>query len=116
MNPDDDLRKLFATLRERDLRDAPAFAAAATRRAPSPRRWRGPALRWAIAAAAIASLAIVLARPLRRAAPAQSLSAWRAPTDFLLKTPGFEMLTLGPRWPPLPAAPGRLPSERRRSS
>lgn len=113
MSPDDDLRKLFATLRERDLGATPGFAAP---RAPAPRRWRGSAVRWAIAAAAVASLAIILGRPARQEAPVPSLSAWRAPTDFLLKTPGFEMLTLGPGWPPLPAAKGRPPSERRRSS
>ena len=113
MSPDDDLRKLFATLREGDLRAAPAFDAP---RAPAPRRWRGSAARWAIAAAAVASLAILFWRPARQVAPVPSLSAWRAPTDFLLKTPGFEMLTLGPRWPPLPASKGRPPAERRRRS
>lgn len=113
MNPDHDLRKLFATLRERDLRDVPAFVPPP--HAPAPRRWRGAAVRWAIAAAAATILAILLGRPARQQAPVPSLSAWRAPTDFLLKTPGFEMLTLGPRWP-APAAKGRPPSERRQPS
>lgn len=114
MSPDDDLRRLFATLREGDRRDVPAFVA--PQRAPAPRRWRSAALRLAVAAAVMAALTFVLGRPARRAAPVPSLSAWRAPTEFLLKTPGLEMLTLGPRWPPPAASKGRPPSERRRAS
>ena len=67
--------------------------------------WRGPfAPRWILATAAIAGIAAVVLM-LSRGTPrvnvpdesTVSLSTWRAPTDFLLQTPGRDLLATVPR-------------------
>jgi hypothetical protein len=91
MSDDDrDLRDRFAHLRAEDRAGVPAF------RAPS------AAARWSwsprlVVAAAIVLIALVLARP--DATPPRlahevdlGAAAWRSPTDFLLVTPGRELL------------------------
>jgi hypothetical protein len=97
MNDDDrDLRELFTQLRREDRARVPSF------QAPAPRvsRWmRAPRL---AAAAAIILIALVLARPdrARRNLPLQVVdlgaATWRSPTDFLLVTPGSELLRTVP--------------------
>lgn len=86
------LRELFAQLKEADRARTPSFRAPATRAAPR----RRPMVRVALAAA-IVVVALVLARPdqtPRTTARLVDLGAtgWRSPTDFLLNTPGSELL------------------------
>ena len=94
MNDDDGtLRELFAQLKEEDRARTPSFRPPAMR--PVPRR--RSMVRVALAAASVV-VAIVLARPDQtpRIAARQLVdlraSAWRSPTDFLLITPGSELL------------------------
>jgi hypothetical protein len=116
MNGDDrDLRALFARLREEDRARVPSF------RAPQP----GQAPKWGsvgrvAAAAAVILIALMLAWPNRRPPavmrPVVDLSvvAWQSPTDFLLITPGSELLRTVPAvgspddWTPIDL-PGRAP-------
>lgn len=110
-NDDDDrdLRERFAGLRAEDQRTAPDFARLSRRPAPDGRRRRR--LRWA-AAATLVVLAVVLFRArsewLSRPSPdeAPSITTWKSPTDFLLQTPGRQLLQASPasgrRWVELP--------------
>lgn len=110
---DRDLRELFARLREEDARRAPSFRSLLPReeaggRAPAePRREPGAAglrraLAWGTGLAAAAALALWLLPP--RPGPdepgsdpavvalEESLDPWMHATDFLLETPGRELL------------------------
>ncbi len=95
-NDDRELRKLFARLREEDHARIPSFRAPAAREAP--RRMWAPRI---VAAAAIVLITLVLAwpdRPQRVALHNVDLgfAAWQSPTDFLLITPGSELLRTVP--------------------
>lgn len=101
MNDDRDLRDAFARLRQSDLSQTPRFRTACTQ--PRPRKRMIPAI------AASLLLAIVAAAYLLRTPPApvqhpqpiaSPISAWRAPTDFLLQTPGAELTSSVPRFQP----------------
>jgi hypothetical protein len=97
-NDDRDLRARFAALRQEEEAQAPRFALPATR---AVRRRRTPGLipvaECALAiAAAIFVLRFVALEPRRPSAPVASLTEWRAPTDFLLETPGRELLRTVP--------------------
>ncbi len=95
MNDDRDLRDAFARLRESEMRSAPRFAVHEKRR------------RRLVPRLAIAALLLVLTlagayvarRTQQRPVPPANvtLSTWRAPTDFLLQTPGSELLDSTPR-------------------
>ena len=105
---DDDrsLRELFTRLKHEDRARTPLF------RVPEPRvATRSPWVPRVAIAAGIALVAIVLARPDR---PSQNVSTvdlgtatWRSPTDFLLATPGSDLMRTVPalgspaRWAPL---------------
>jgi hypothetical protein len=104
LDDDRDLRERFGALRGEDERAAPDFARLSRRPAPRLPRWR--ALAWA-GAAALVVLAVVLGRPWSSRAPRQSQAApsittWTSPTDFLLETPGRQLLQAAPasgrRW------------------
>jgi hypothetical protein len=110
MSDDDrDLREHFARQRSEEARDAPGFAqvwAAAQERGRRPRRGRLTLLTAGAVAAAVAML--LLWRPSPPPPPpsasaSPSLGRWRAPTDFLLQTPGRELLSglpaFGRGWP-----------------
>jgi hypothetical protein len=98
MSDDDrDLRDRFARLRAEERADVSPFRAP-VRRAPSRPAWI-PRL---AVAAAIVLVALVVARPDR---PPRNLSVgvvdlraatWRSPTDFLLTTPGSELMRTVP--------------------
>jgi len=96
---DHDLRDRFRRLRREDVAGATPFRAtlaAAARRGASP---RPPALRIAAAAAVIAALGVtvVLAGRGRRGIPIDLARArWQAPSDFLLRVPGAELLRTVP--------------------
>jgi hypothetical protein len=78
---DEQLRGAFAELRRAETAHVPSFRLRA--------RARRPYLRFAFAIVLLIALAVVM---IPRRAPQPSLSAWRAPTDFLLQTPGRELL------------------------
>ena len=92
MNDDDrELRDRFARLRHEDRSRVPAFRAPVAGEASKP-MWPIPIA----IAAAIALIAFVIARPdgPREASLHVDLGAasWQSPTDFLLNTPGRDML------------------------
>lgn len=94
-----DLRERFARLRAEDSASAPAFSLKRPARAP---RRQVPA--WAMATAAAASAVAVLWLTTADGngnGPAAGLdlstTAWVAPTDFLLETPGRDLLRALPR-------------------
>ncbi len=96
--PDPDLRERFEALRREEEAQAPAFAV------PGARSRRPPPLpAWAAAAALVivagAALWWLLPRADENAAPLLvdwSATVWRAPTDFLLETPGRDLLRTVP--------------------
>ena len=91
---DDDLRESFRRLREAESRAVPPFRIA-TR--------RGRAWRLAFAAAlllVVIGFGVLTRTKPQPAVPAASLSTWRAPTDFLLRTPGRELVNSTPRLKP----------------
>jgi hypothetical protein len=115
IGPDDDrdLHERFAELRRQDTASTPEFAALSRQRV---RRRKSRALfRLVIAGACVLVIAFALARyhsrPAAKSVP--SLSEWRSPTDFLLQTPGRELLISVPRlgeWPQGVTVPGPSPS------
>ncbi|MGH9329960.1 MAG: hypothetical protein ACRD09_05915 [Vicinamibacterales bacterium] len=118
---DDDrnLRNRFAALRAEDERLAPDLRRAFMRPGP-PRGSRRLGLALS-GLAALAALAFFLGQSATDRAPEQStiaepsISRWRSPTDFLLDTPGRQLLQAPPEiggWhldasPPSPPAAGR---------
>jgi hypothetical protein len=95
-----DLRTAFAALRREDATEAPAFEALVARaRPPGGRRGLVPLLGGLAAVSAIAVVLAVTAgrRPGPAPSPAASIEQWIAPTDFLLRTPGYEILQTTPR-------------------
>ena len=98
---DDDLRTRFLALRREEESLAPAFAI------PS-RPWVEPAGRWsagrlfAVTACLVAMVAgawwlgMGPPKPEGTGQPVASLMEWKAPTDFLLQTPGRELLRTVP--------------------
>jgi len=123
-DPDRDLRELFAASRRQEAAQAPPFdrlwqrARAAARSAPARAARR---LGYAAAAAGVLAAALLLWRPVfHETEPAleASILAWRAPTDFLLETPGAELLSTVPKLGAetgalFPAALAAGPSENR---
>ena len=90
---DSALHNLFARMRQEEQQHIPVFASLWGRRTRAP---RGKAL-WFVAATCllIAVAAIFLLRferPKREQVSMASITEWKAPTDFLLETPGREML------------------------
>jgi len=96
---DQDLRDRFAALRREEEVHTPGFHALASPPAlarANPRR-KGRLIAAACLAASLAAVLLlrspVFERPKSRtAAPAVSVTEWTAPTEFLLNTPGGEML------------------------
>lgn len=110
-DPDRELARLFSEVRRADEASAPPFAhvlerATAGRAARSrPALFRFAALAAVFAAAALA--AALLRRPAPETAGRQrpvTLAQWKSPTDWLLRTPGSELLTA------LPTLPASVPS------
>ena len=83
------MRELFHRLRDEELAHVPPFQVA--RPTPS---WR-PLL----VALAIVVVTIVAIVHHRRPPVTESIVTWKAPTDFLLRTPGSELLSTVPRIP-----------------
>lgn len=121
---DDALRAAFAALRGADTERAPSFAALLAGDRVAGRRSLAPLLGGALAAAALlasVALGVFAGRP-PTAVPAGDIGGWTAPTDFLLRTPGSEVLDTVPRIgatrdvPTLGGATAGLESERRSTS
>ncbi|HEV8658877.1 MAG TPA: hypothetical protein VGS96_09610 [Thermoanaerobaculia bacterium] len=93
---DDDLRTAFAQLRESESKDVPPFLSGVP--VPSPARHN---LRLAFVAALLVLLVAVgyFGRK-REVMTTTSISTWRAPTDFLLRTPGRELIDSVPQLTP----------------
>lgn len=106
MSDDSRLSRLFAEARQLDETRAPSLLRLRARRSASPR----PIL---VALPAIATMLVLaaagvflwprLAPETPSPTPGMSLESWEAPTDFLLSTPGSELLG------PPPALPGPMP-------
>ena len=97
MKDDRDLRDAFAQLRESDLRHTPRFRMPCAR--PRRRTRMIPAIAATLLLVAL-SVAYVIRRPEtpdREIAIDNAISAWRAPTDFLLRTPGSDLTSSVPR-------------------
>ena len=96
MSDDRDLRDAYARLRDEESRTIPAFRVL--------RRASSPVMRFATAFAVMLLVAIgtvVILRPKRMEPPSTaSISTWRAPTDFLLQTPGRELVVSVPELQP----------------
>jgi hypothetical protein len=96
-----DFREGFAALRGEDSAKTPAFetllagAAAGRGRGRRLPRWGGLLAAASLVAAALAAVAVL--RPPRTPSRAASIEEWTAPTDFLLRTPGREILETVPR-------------------
>jgi hypothetical protein len=137
---DSELRRRFAALRRQEAETAPGFGALWRRAVAARGRHPRPAPLAALAAVAVAialAALIVVTRPWARigglppAAPPQAgsaplITAWRSPTDFLLRTPGEEVLSSTPSFggdlfpgaaaqPRPPRTPKSRPETHRRS-
>ena len=85
------MRELFQKLREEDLARVPAFHVGSRVRA-----WR-PLV--AVAAVVIFVVLGIVVSHHRRPPLTESIVTWKAPTDFLLRTPGSELLSTVPQIP-----------------
>jgi hypothetical protein len=111
---DDTLRRRFAVLRREEEQSAPEFSRLWQVRAGARRRQT----RWFMAAGCvlIALLALLWMHSVQRGPQEKtiaSITQWKAPTDFLLETPGRELLSTVPeigRWQVYTAMPGATPS------
>ncbi len=65
-------------------------------------RFRFAAIAAVLVLAAVGTWIVLKQRPARPVATIAQLSQWRAPTDFLLQTPGGEFLRTVPRFGGLP--------------
>jgi hypothetical protein len=95
---DEALRGRFAALRGEDERGSPGFAGLWQMRARMPRR-RNYWLATAVCAVVILA-GLFLLRSMQRVPEVNtmaSITEWKAPTDFLLETPGRELLRTVPR-------------------
>jgi hypothetical protein len=106
MPNDRDLRELFAGLRREDQAHAGEISSFLQRGTPRANRIRGSV--WAAVAAGLAVMIAVavlsMPRPGRRSigSPEMSITEWKSSTDFLLSTPGLELLRTIPsigEWP-----------------
>ncbi len=111
---DRDLERLFRASRRLDEAQAPAFSRFRRREASRPVRLIRFALPVSLALLVVtAGLVLLRPRLASRTPPptVRSIAEWEAPTDFLLRTPGYELL--GPP-PPLHESIPRLPKVKRR--
>ena len=78
---DDQLREAFAELRRAEAAHVPRFVVG-----------RRPRPYTALAFAAVVFLIVLIVAIIPRRPPTPPLTTWKAPTDFLLQTPGRELL------------------------
>ena len=118
MMPNDrDLRERFAELRREDQAHAGEFDSLLHRA-----RLRANPIRRSVWVAAAAGLAVMIAvvvmsipRSGRRnnGGPEISITEWKSSTDFLLRTPGLDLLRTVPRIGEWPASPGSQDGRRK---
>jgi hypothetical protein len=105
---DADLRQLFHQLRDEELSRVPsprmggvepALSDAERREAESKGAPKGRMRGWALAIVIITVVAIATMTHHRRPPVTESIVTWKAPTDFLLQTPGSELLSTVPQIP-----------------
>jgi hypothetical protein len=99
--PDDDLRARFQALRNREVPLAPAFSLAGADARRVTHRARRMRRAWyaagGVALASAAAVALVVAWPKAPPFPIDLAgTTWTGPTDFLLDTPGSDMLRTVP--------------------
>lgn len=95
MNDDAELRKRFAALRDEELARIPGFEQVVRRMRLRPHMGlRALAVSAALVVLGIATVPHIFREPTPPAPDVvvPSLAQWRAPTDFLLNTPGRELL------------------------
>jgi hypothetical protein len=107
IDQDAELRERFAQLRAEERSGIPRFEMNA--------RGRRRRVAWRLIAATATLLLVILTTLAIRPHPTKfsdsdravvrSVAAWHPPTDFLLQTPGSEMLTTTPRIPDLKGIP-----------
>jgi hypothetical protein len=102
MRDDDeaDLRQAFAALRREDAEQAPPFDGVLTAQLGRGRRRLMPllgGLAASVAAIVLVVVAVAVRHPASTPPQAGAIEQWTAPTDFLLKTPGREILDTTPR-------------------
>ncbi|HVG90408.1 MAG TPA: hypothetical protein VNB54_02860 [Alphaproteobacteria bacterium] len=113
---DDTLRRRFAALRREEDPQAPEFGTLWKSRAGARRRqarWFATAVCMLVALLALLWIRSAQRRPDEKAVA--SITEWKAPTDFLLETPGRELLRTVPQigeWQVYTATPGAMPSPR----
>jgi hypothetical protein len=94
---DSALHTLFARMRQEEQQHIPVFASLWGGRTRAP---RGKVLWFVVASCALLAVATVFLQRLERPKPEEvsmsSITQWKAPTDFLLETPGREMLRTVP--------------------
>jgi hypothetical protein len=115
---DRDLQARFAELRRQDASQALEFARLTHRRGAERKPFPLRKLAVAVACIAIVALMVARLRPRPPLAPVPSLTEWKSPTDFLLQTPGRELLKTVPQfgaWPDGARVPGAplSPTERK---
>jgi hypothetical protein len=98
---DHDLRARFAALRREEEEHIPMFAVPSSAEIRRGHGWTAGRLAGAGACAiaivaAVSLLGHITHHPTEEGPSAVSITAWRAPTDFLLKTPGSELLQTVP--------------------
>jgi hypothetical protein len=123
MPNDRDLRERFAELRRRDQADAGEFYSFLRRARPRANPMRLSAWVAVGLAVMIAVVVVSIPRSGRRniGSPEISITEWKSPTDFLLRTPGQELLRTIPRigeWPAFAGSPGgrrKSPASKKKS-
>lgn len=97
---DDDLRARFAELRREEEAQAPEFALPSSSGPRHHRRPVGKFFAFAVCLVTITAVAfwlrLVPSKPEPNGKTVASLAEWRSPTDFLLETPGRELLRTVP--------------------
>jgi hypothetical protein len=101
VNADQELRERFAALRRDDAKRTPDFERMLRRsRHRASSRLGGLVAASCLLLAAVAASVFQISHDRARPAPnafTPSLANWRAPTDFLLNTPGRELMHTVPR-------------------
>jgi len=125
MPNDDDLRARFSELRSEDEASVSQFHSFLRRAVPRRASIRVSA--WAVVMVSMAVLIAVIVVAVQRSGqrntgrPAVSITEWKSSTDFLLRTPGQEVLRTIPRigpWPVsnrIPAGDQKSPPARKKS-
>lgn len=119
MPNDRDLRERFSELRRQDHAHAGEFSSLLHRARPHANPIRRLSVWVAVTAGLAVTIAVVVTSIPRSGhrntgSPEMSITEWKSSTDFLLRTPGLELLRTIPRIGELPASMGS-PGGRRKS-